>query len=111
MYSTDCKWLSVRQLVFYQTVLGTHKIVTAGKPLHLSRKFSTTHPYKTRQDTGGCLRFGKVFDGKSSLSHDSFCYRGVTDYNSIPSYIKNVNTISTFKFKLKQWVSCNIPTD
>ena len=41
----QCKWLSVRQLVFYQTVLGTHKIVTAVKPLHLRRKFNINFHY------------------------------------------------------------------
>ena len=60
----DCKWLSVRQLVFYQTVVS-------GKPDHLSKKFSTDHPYMTRQATGGGLRFGEDYDGRSGLNHSS----------------------------------------
>ena len=107
----ECKWLSVRQLVFYQTVMGVQKIVMSGKPDHLSKKFSNDHPYRTRQAAGGGLRFGENFDGKSDLSHTSFCYRGTVDYNRIPVYIRRAKTMQTFKYKLKQWISTNIPLD
>ena len=107
----DCKWLSVRQLVFYQTVMGVHKAVVSGKPDHLSKKFSTDHPYRTRQATSGGLRYGEDYDGKSGLSHSSFCYRGTVAYNRIPVHIRQTNTMQTFKYKLKQWVSTNIPLD
>ena len=107
----QCRWLSVRQLVFYQTVLQVHKVLLSGKPDHLSNRFSTDHPYRTRQATGGGLRFGEEFDARSGLSHGSFCYRGTVDYNRIPAYIRQARTLDTFKYKLKQWVSTNIPLD
>ena len=107
----QCRWLSVRQLVFYQTVLQVHKVLVSGKPDHLSNRFSTDHPYRTRQATGGGLRFGEEFDARSGLSHGSFCYRGTVDYNRIPAYIRQARTLDTFKYKLKQWVSTNIPLD
>ena len=65
----ECKWLSIRQLVFYQTVLGVHKIMRARKPEYLSKKFGVDHPYRTRKSTSGCVRFGVKFNAKSSLSH------------------------------------------
>ena len=43
----ECKWLSIRQLVFYQTVLGVHKIMRARKPEYLSKKFGAEHPYNS----------------------------------------------------------------
>ena len=99
------RWLSVQQLVFYQTVLQVHKVLLSGKPDHLSNKFSTNHPYRTRQATGGGVRVGEEFDARSGLSHGSFCYRGTLDYNKIPAYIRKAGTLGTFKYKLKQWVS------
>ena len=45
----ECKWLSIRQLVFYQTVLGVHQIVRARKPDYLSKKLGGDHSYRTRQ--------------------------------------------------------------
>ena len=107
----ECRWLSVRQLVFYQTVLQVHKAVVSGKPDHLSKKFSTDHPYRTRQATGGSLRFGENFDARSGLSHDSFCYKGTILYNRIPAYIRKTRTLQTFMYKLRQWISTIIPLD
>ena len=107
----ECRWLSVRQLVFYQTVLQVFNVVVSGKPDHLSKKFRTDHSYRTRQATGGGHRFGEEYDATSGLSHDSFCYRGTVDYNRIPAYIRKAKTLQTLKYKLKQGVSTNIPLD
>ena len=106
-----CNWLSVRQLVFYQTVLTTHKIVKSGTPVYLNQKMRTEHPYSTRQAAGGGVRFGETFGGQSGLIHDSFCYSCAIDYNRIPSYIRSPQNMNTFKLKLKQWISTNIPMD
>ena len=94
----ECKWLSIRQLVFYQTVLGVHKIMRARKPEYLSKKFGADHPCRTRQSTSGCIRLGDEFNAKSSLSHTSLCY------NRIPSTIRQDTTFETFKYKLKKWI-------
>ena len=107
----QCNWLSVHQLIFYQTVLTTHKIVLSGTPLYLSKKMSTEHPYKTRQATEGGIRFGENFEGKTGLTHNSFCYIGTNQYNRIPASIRSAKTMQTFKYKLKKWISSNIPID
>ena len=103
--------MSVNQLVFYQTVLQVHKTILSGKPDNIRKKFSTDHPYPTRQATGGGLRFGEEFDATSGLGHKSFCYRGTQNYNRVPTYLRKEKTLLTFKYKLKQWVSNNIPLD
>ena len=89
-------------------MLQVHKVVVSGKPDHLSKKFSTDHPYRTRQATGGGLRFGEEYDATSGLSHGNFCYRGTVNYNRIPAHIRKAKSVQTFKFKLKQWVSTDI---
>ena len=104
-----CNWLSVQQLVFCQTVLTIHKIVISGRPYYLHKKMISQYPYKTRQAVGGGVRFGENFTGTSGLIHDSFCYRGAVDYNRVPSFIRSARSLNTFKYKLKQWVSTNIP--
>ena len=101
----DCKWLSVNQLIFYQTALQTHKVLTSGNPLYFRQRMSTLHPYKTRQAAGGGIWRGE------ELADKSFSYRGAQAYNSIPSYIRNSKTLPTFKYKLRRWVSTNIPID
>ena len=80
-------------------------------PLYMYRKFSSVYPYETRQADGGCIRLGTEFTSKMSLCHDSFRYRAVSNYNSIPSQIRLTSNMGTFKLKLKKWVISNIPVD
>ena len=101
----DCKWLSVNQLIFYQTVLQTHKVLVGSDPVYFKQRMSTDHPYQTRQATGGSIWRGEDYTGKS------FSSRGAQAYNTIPTYIRNCHTLPTFKKKLRQWVSTNIPID
>ena len=106
-----CSWLSVKQMIFYQSVHLTHKIVKNGSPLYLAQKMSTTHPYRTRQATSGGIRFGKLLSSNLSRTQDSFCYRSTGQYNSIPADIRCITNLAKFKGKLKQWVASNITID
>ena len=108
---TKCKWLSIKQLIFYQTVSMAHKTKMNKLPLYMYRKFSSVYPYETRQADGGCIRLGTEFNSKMSLCHDSYRYRAVSNYNSIPSQIRLTSNMGTFKLKLKKWVVSNIPVD
>ena len=56
-------WLSFRQLVFFHTVLQTHKTITTGVPRPLHESISTDHPYRTRSAAHGLIRFGESFSG------------------------------------------------
>ena len=105
----SCNWLSVKQLVVYQTLLTTHRTVSTGHPKYLSDRLDRDHPYQTRQATDGSIRFGEDFSGKQAITHSSFRYRAARDYNRIPAKIRTAKTIQTFKCKLRQWVSSNIP--
>ena len=107
----ECRWLSVCQLVFYQTVLHVHKVVLTGKPNNIRKKFLTDHPYPTRLASGGGLRLAGDRVATSGLSQKGFHYRGVQSYNRIPTEIRMIRNLVTFKSKLKQWVSTNIPLD
>ena len=105
---TSCNWLSVRQLVFYQTVMMMHKTVKTGLPKHMNHKMSSNFPYQTRQATRGSIRYGETFNTKNSLIQSSFAYRGLKDYNMIPASIRSCKTMKTFKTKLRKWVIQNV---
>ena len=107
----DCSWMSVRQLVFFHAVVSTHKIVSSGTPHYLYKMMSTSHPRYTRKAAGGEIRLGENFGSKQGLVRDSFRYRAAINYNSIPASIRTAKTLPTFKTKLKQWVTTNIPID
>ena len=107
----ECKWMSVRQLVFYHSALSTHKIVTSDRPLYLHKNMSTAFPLRTRQAAGRQINLGEGFGSKQGLLHDGFKYRAAKDYNTLPASIRTTRTLITFKKRLKQWVSANIPIE
>ena len=103
-----CKWLSVRQLVFYQSVTMVHKMVKTGLPKPVSTKLLSSFPYQTRQATNGSIRYGDFLATNNSLIQNSFTNRGVKNYNMIPASIRTTMSMSSFKIKLKNWIIDNI---
>ena len=100
----QCNWLSVRQLVSYHTALSTHKIATTGLPQYHAEKMCSSHSHNTR----ATVKFAEKFTGKQSLTANSFCYRGATQYNRLPLEITQIANEVTFKKKLKEWIKRNI---
>ena len=103
-------WLSIRQLIYFHTVLQAHKTITTGKPSVLHQSISTQHPYRTRSAALGLIRFGETFTGDSSLVHASFKHRAVHWYNAVPVSVRT-GSLETVKHKLKQWIRQNVPID
>ena len=99
----QCGWMSIKQLVFYHTVLTMYRMLRSDKPVYLRKKLSRNFPYPTRQATGGHIRY----QDESEVDR-SFISRGTKAYNSIPDDIKKLSTIPTFKKKLKSWTIENI---
>ena len=99
-------WLSVRQLIFFHSVLQAHKTITIGVPRPLHESISTDHPYRTRSAAHGLIRFGESFSGPSS----TFRYRAMNWYNSVPTKVRT-GSLVTVKKKLKQWARQNVQID
>ena len=98
-------WLSIKQLIFYHTVLQVHKTLHIQKPRSLFHTLSSAYPYRARSATNGQIRQDSSF---STLT--TFKYRGMQSYNSIPESIRQGST-STVKAKLRKWIKSNIPID
>ena len=97
----SCNWLSVKQLVVYQTLIMIHKTLQSGTPSYLYNRLSTPHSYKTRQGTSGSIR-------QDETSRNNFRYRGAHDYTRLPASFRAIFKITTFKVKVKQWEKNNI---
>ena len=98
-------WLSVNQLVFYHSVLQTIKTINTGVPKSLHQAVSGSYPRDTRSAARGQIRQ----DGRFT-SVNTFKYRAMMDYNTVPENIR-VGSTETIKKKLKKWVWLNIPLD
>ena len=95
----------VRQLIEFHTVLQAHKPLNSGlhRPLHAS--LSTAYPYRTRSAANGNIRLGENIN-----STNTFKYRAMVSYNSVPAEVKR-GSIATVKRKSKQWVLQKVPPD
>ena len=98
-------WLSVRQLIFFHTVLQAHKTLNTGVPRPLYAALSADHPYRTRIATRGNIRLRE-----EDSCTNTFKYRAMLFYNSVPGTIKT-GSLPTVKRKLKQWTLENEPID
>ena len=105
---SQCNWLSIRQLIFYQSALVVYRVVKSGVPVYLSKQLRSDHPLDTRLGRSGTIRLtGRWGD----VVENSFLRRAAHSYNQIPIDIRNSNTLTTFKRKLKTWVKSKIPYD
>ena len=104
------RWLSVRQLIFFHTVLQAYKTTKTGLPAVLCESISTHHPLQTRNAARGLIRFGETFRGESSLINHSFRHRAAQMFNQVPVSIRT-GSLTSVKRKLKKWVTQNIPID
>ena len=103
-------WLSIRQLIFFHTVLQAHKTIKTGFPRIMHKSISTNHPFRTRSATMGLIRFGETFRGQSNLVNLSFRHRAVQFYNLVPVHVRTGSN-ATVKKKLRKWVYQNVPLD
>ena len=53
---TQVGWLSVKQLVFYHSVLLIYKVRMSQVPKYLNNMFSWSYQYNTRQAEGGLIK-------------------------------------------------------
>ena len=98
-------WLSIKQLIFYHTVIQVHKTLQTQRPRPLFNTLSSTYPYRTRRATAGLIRQDPSF---STLN--TFKYRAMQNYNCVPVSVRQ-GSIDTVKTKLRKWIRSNIPID
>ena len=104
----QCGWLSVRQLVFYHSVIQIYKTKQTSSPKYISDKLNFEFPYNTRLASSESVRMGAEFKSKLALTEKSFINRATVNFNQLPTELKQMMKIEVFKKKLKQWVIQNI---
>ena len=104
----QCGWLSVRQLVFYQSVMVVYKTIFTSYPQYIISKLSRQFPYNTRLAQSDSVRMGEEFQCKLQLTEKSFMNRATISYNLLPPELRRTSKLETFKEKLKAWVQENV---
>ena len=102
-------WLSVRQMVFFYSVLMIHKIQNAGKPVYLANKLRSNYRYDTRNSRSNIIQQGPEFRAKRALTINSWRWYATKNFNDLPTDIRNCVETNPFKLKLCSWVKENVP--
>ena len=107
----ECGWRSVRQEMYYHTVLLVHKIILQKTPQYLYSRLTAdgSYNYTTRSSSTSSIRRCKSFNTSLALCKDSFKWRGVDWYEALPLSLRSVHNVATFKLNLKSWIKINIP--
>ena len=92
-------WLSVNQLIMYHTLINVYRIRVCGEPEYLAQFL------KNDSITGRIIRTNTNL----GLALRSFVFRGSSQWNSLPSSIRILTKIGTFKKKLRSWILTNTP--
>ena len=103
-------WLSIRQLIFLYSVLSIVKVQLCGKPEYFAEKIKADYKYDTRRSRQSFIQWGPDFRAKKTLTLNSWRWYGSSNYNMIPSDIRNAADIRSFKSQLIPWIRDNIPS-
>ena len=104
----QCGWLSVKQLVFYHSVMVIYKSILTTYPKYIFSKLSTQFPYNTRLAQSDSVRMGSEFQSKLELTENSFMNRATISFNMLPPELREIEKVEIFKGKLKLWVQENV---
>ena len=99
----QCGWLSIRQMVIYQSLLLLFKTKQNMCPEYIFSKISCKFKRVTRNQTAGGIKDNRRFC--SNLANESFLPRSIKLWNEkVPGDIRTIVSIIEFKQKLKSWV-------
>ena len=103
-------WLSVRQLLVYHSLVLLYRTLANHKPDYLYRKIRSGGDfiYRTRQAANGTIRKrpGSTLD----LSRQSWDWKSIEVYNTLPQSLRSEKKLTNFKKRLKDWIKKNVET-
>ena len=106
MLLLQCGWLSVRQMVFYHTIVQLFKIKQDIKPAYLFEKISHEFQHKPRLATGNGIRDTVKF--KSDERKKSIIPGLTQQWNSLLVSLRSFVNLKQFKKDLKAYVRNNV---
>ena len=106
----ECGWLSVAQLVFFNTVLILFKARKTQTPKYIFEMSvsAESERYGARSGQVGKLRGVGSKLPNQLLNCNSFRWRSVNSWNRLPLELRQLDSHAIFKQKLKSWVQKNI---
>ena len=103
----ETNWMSVRQLAFFHSVVQAWKVVNTRQPVYLHNKLVGNRP----RYTDGFVAAGSLVRGRRprlQLIETSWRWRSASQWDQLPRDIREIQQLSNFKSKTKEWVKTNL---
>ena len=96
-------WLPVKSRIEFKILLLTYKTVNGQAPSYLKDLIVPYHPNRAlRSETAGLLVVPRV--SRSRMGGRAFSYQAPLLWNQLPLWVREADTLSTFKIKLKTFL-------
>ena len=98
----QCGFLSVKQMIYFHSVVAVHKLLVHGEPLYLHKVATKAlasgvhHRYPTRN-----ANTRVVTPARLSVADTSFCWRAATQYAALPQDIQREDNLPRFLIALR----------
>ena len=97
--------LSIQQMIAFQTIMMTYKIMKTKKPTYLSNKLiKKNHQLYLRGAAQNLIQPKKSL----SICKEGFIRRGITLMNMLSDSLRNEPDQEQFKVQLREWIKSNI---
>ena len=90
---TACDWPNIREMIEHQTAVMTWKMIHLNKPGHLKDKLNLDQNMTI-----------DLVEPRLQFSERNLLHRGSTIWNSLPLEMRQINTVSRFKTRLRNWI-------
>ena len=91
----------------YHSVLLVFKVLQSKEPKPLYKMFPTDYKYKnTSQAQSNSIK--QIGHPSLDIAKDSFRWKAAKLFNQLPTRIKTICTLETFKLESKKWVEASI---
>ena len=97
--------MSIQQMIAFQTIIMSFKVIKFRKPGYLSKKFQER---KTQQNIRGMSSGLSQPKLSLSISKEGFVNRGITLMNKLDDSLRSEQNLDKFKTGLQKWVKHNI---
>ena len=108
---TQCGWLSIKQLIVYHSLVLMYKVKVDKKPEYIYKHIGDKQGRNTRQeaDRVGSNILRDVRNMEKETAKKTFIPRTIEDWNSLPTQLREISTLASFKKELKLWIRESIP--
>ena len=104
----ELNWLPVKARVSQLRLSVVHNISNHRAPRYLQNQFtpvSESHNHRTRGSVAN-FRLPRLH---TKLGKSAFIYKGVKDWNDLPTTMKQSQSLPSFKIKVKKWLMEKVP--